>query len=471
MRNALAVLLGTAFLTQPASAAERRLTLAEAVDLAMKIEPTVRQAYVAEERAKLAVLRAQLDRVSLKIDGTIQELYYKTNIGGETLYRCSQGGFTFSATPDECAQVGGVSSLAPDSRATGLFNMTANLNVPIFSGLRVESNVKQKQLLREVSQTNVRQARRDLALSVARAYWNVRRVGLLYEVQKASIARLTEAQAVTEARLRAGLAPPIDKNRAAVRRLQAEANLADLSGQLREAAVQLAVTLSLPTDELVLVDQPSFPEAEPAPVDTLLADAKTGRPELRVANLNVETQRYNIRMAASGFYPQVSGFGLFQYGNNVFNPAAGVRSVSDSANPFSNLTGNLTVGLRLDMNFFDMLNTWTLHRDARWEETRLLEERRRVGRFVEADVRAAHARVTKLWQRLQPLRAAREIAVDNVKILEARYQNGDALVIEYLDAQNELTNAEVALTDVTAQLQTAWLELEAALGRIVGVNQ
>jgi outer membrane protein TolC len=76
-----------------------------------------------------------------------------------------------------------------------------------------------------------------------------------------------------------------------------------------------------------------------------------------------------------------------------------------------------------------------------------------------------------LVARRAPLVAARDIARDNLKILESRYQNGDALVLEFLDAQVDLVNAERDLADLTAQLQLAWLELAASLGRVVGLQQ
>jgi outer membrane protein TolC len=66
--------------------------------------------------------------------------------------------------------------------------------------------------------------------------------------------------------------------------------------------------------------------------------------------------------------------------------------------------------------------------------------------------------------------AARDVARDNLTIIEGRYKNGDALIIEYLDAQIELVNAEQNLVDVTALLQLQWYELQAALGFTVGVD-
>src|SRR5256885_10326721 len=82
MRATVLITLFITATTSVAVAAPRRLTLAEAVQMAMKVEPVVAEAHITDDRAKLGVLRAQLDRFSLKIDGLVQELWNKTNIGG-----------------------------------------------------------------------------------------------------------------------------------------------------------------------------------------------------------------------------------------------------------------------------------------------------------------------------------------------------------------------------------------------------
>lgn len=447
----LAVLLAA---TQTASAA-RPLSLSEAVDLAFRSEPTLAQARVAKERSKLAVLRAQLDRVTVRIDGSINEQFNKTNIGGPTIIDPTTG----LPADDQAPQTG-----------TGTFNLQADVRVPIFSGLRVESTVKRAQKIDDISVVQIRQQQKDVALSVARAYWAVRRLQLLQAVQLGALEKLREAELVTDGRVKAGLAPPIDRNRAQLRKLQQMATLADLAGQVREAHAQLAVALGI-SEEIVLTDEPTVPDVAPPGAAELLSEART-RPELRAASLNLEAQRQNVRIAASGFYPQLNGQAFFQVTNNAFNPLSGVRGVSSrSANPFDNLGGNLVLGLTLSQNFFDMLNTWTAHRDARWEWERLREEERRLGRVVESDVRVSQAKVQRLHDKRAPLIEAREVARDNLKILEARYKNGDALVFEYLDGTVDLINAEQSLADVTAQLRLAWLELEASLGRVVGVTK
>ncbi|MFI5291080.1 MAG: hypothetical protein ACHQ17_15575, partial [Polyangia bacterium] len=98
IRNRLpALLLCAACLATPLSAraATLQLSLADAVELGMRVDPTLAEAHIAKSRSKLAVLRAQLDRVSLKIDGSLQELFNKSNIGGPTVFNCTALGMTF----------------------------------------------------------------------------------------------------------------------------------------------------------------------------------------------------------------------------------------------------------------------------------------------------------------------------------------------------------------------------------------
>lgn len=461
--------------TSVAAAEPRPLTLQEAVELAVRFDPVVSEARVAKDRADLGVLRAQLDRISLRIDGSLRELYNQSNIGGATQYTCTVGGVSIpTSDPDACRALGGTPNAVSTASGQGLLNLSAQLDLPLFTGFRVTSNVKRAQLTRDSSVVAIRQARRDTALTVARAYWSIRRIDLLRQVQDQALSRLREAEAVTDARVLAGVTPPIDRNRARLRRVQQESTLADLLGQSRESMAQLAVSLGLttqsgdPTADLSLVDAPSFPEAGPPPVDDLIVEAQRGRAEVERARLQVAIQQQVVRGIKSAYYPQLGGLVLFQLGNNPLRVGQGASSVSDQANPFSNITGTLTVGGSLAINFFDTLRTYTGVKDAQYELRRLEEEQRRMKLVVESEVRSAHARVGKLYDRRTILLQARDVARDNLVILQGRYQNGEALVIEYLDAQIDLVNTEMQLADLTAQLQLAWIELEAALGRVVG---
>lgn len=438
MHSSLLILLLSAPSTETAT---RSLSLADAVALALETAPAVGEAHVGRDRAELAVFRAQLDRFSAKLDANLQEIYAKTGLGR-----------------DSAQQFSG---------ALGLSNLSASINVPVFSGFRVEANVDRAKQFETAAHEEVKTTRRDVALAAARAYWTVRKISLLYDLQISALERFKNAEEIAASRVRAGLAPPIDQNRAASRRLQQEVTLADLRGQLKEASAQLAVALGL-TSELTLTEPTHASDRLPPMLIELLETARASRPELASARARLAAQNAAVTVAKSAYYPQLSAFTLFQYGNNTALAGAGANSVGTSANPFRDMAGDFQAGVVLSMNFFDTLNTDTSVRDARFEEERLGLEIERVERTVDSDVRGAHARVVRFHDVETKLSPAREVARDNVEIVQKRYENGEAAVFELLDSEIELLNIERQITDSASELSLAWLELDASLGTVVG---
>src|SRR5256885_7842743 len=146
---------------------------------------------------------------------------------------------------------------------TGQSNFSAKLDYYLFSGFRVEANVKRAKATQQAAIVQIKQQRKDTALAVARFYWQVRRFLMLRDVQQASLQRMVDAEAVAAGRVKAGLAPPIDRNRATQRKLSQMATLEDLAGQARAAAAQLGVALGVSNDELELVDDVQVPDTVP----------------------------------------------------------------------------------------------------------------------------------------------------------------------------------------------------------------
>src|SRR5947207_2751418 len=92
---------------QQSARAARPLTLDEAIAIALGAEPLVAEAHIAVDRAKLAVLRAQLDRFSVKVDASLNELWSKVNILGPPLAVCNIAGTTLPIDQATCVQMGG----------------------------------------------------------------------------------------------------------------------------------------------------------------------------------------------------------------------------------------------------------------------------------------------------------------------------------------------------------------------------
>jgi outer membrane protein TolC len=437
----------------------------------LRSDPGVASAVVTRERGELAILRAQLDRFSLRVDTFLTEQWRASNLGGsappgscatfapittgsdgqvlgtplQVLAVRPNSGLD-SPTASECDAAKGTfaQSEAIITGFQGQFNLAADLRLPIFTGFRITANVARSRHLRDAAAATVRDNMRGAALSVLRAYWAVRRIELQQQVSQQAIARFQEGVGVVAARVRAGLAAQADINRMETRRQSELARMADLVGTAAESRAQLAVALGLGGTPLQLTESADvlpLPPANPDEIDPFLSAAYRDRPDLRAMAAQVQAAAEAVRIQRSGFYPQLSLSGLMQFSNNPFNPLVGARAANQSANPFANITGSLFFGGTLSMNLFDTLNTYTSVRDAQYEHRRLVEENRRIGRLVEADVRTLHARLFRLYNTREPQLRSREIARDNMQISERRYKNGDIGLLDFIDAQVELLNA------------------------------
>lgn len=480
---------------QPETAFARTLSLREAIELALRGDPSVASAIATRERGDLAILRAQLDRFSIRVDTFLTEQWRASNLGGSAPpASCStflplgtapdgaslgtpvqllavQGTGLSSPSSDQCGALRGayVQSDAIVTGWQGQFNLAADLRLPLFTGFRITANVARSRHLRDSAAATVRDNMRQVALSVLRAYWTVRRVELQQEVSQQALARFQEAVQVVTARVRAGLAAQADINRMETRRQSELARRADLVGSANEARAQLAVALGLGGAPLALnesADQLPAPPSDVEELNQMLGVAYRERPDLRAMGAQVMAAAAAVRMQRSLFFPQLSLSSLMQFSNNPFNPLIGARAANQTADPFANITGSLFVGGTLSLNLFDTLNTYTGLRDAQLEHRRLIEENRRLGRLVEADVRSLFARLQRMYSTREPQLRSREIARDNLDISERRYKNGDIGLLDFIDAQVELLNAEINLANTAANIAQTWSELYLASGRL-----
>jgi outer membrane protein TolC len=413
-----------------------------AIERGLREDPVLFSTAIQRDRGRLATLRAQLDRFSLKVDASLGEQWRTVKSFGD-------------------------STFTPTTGVAGSSSFNANLQVPLFSGFRVTANVRRAQHLEAAAVASRRATARAVAVDVLRSYWAVRRVELQAAVSEQALQRYRDGVTVVKARVSAGLAPPVDENRMETRRLREEARLADLRGTAAEARTQLAVALGMGGTELELtekVDLPASPPASAAAADRLLAEATRHRGELQQARLQTLAARQQVRMVRSAFFPQLTAFALLQYGNNPY------VMLSDP-NPFANSSIGFSFGAMLSINLFDTLSTTTSLRDARHVVAQQEQEERRLGRLVEADVRAGHVRLVRLYRAREPLVKTVALARDTVSIIERRYKNGDATILDYLDAEFELLSSELELVGSSAAIALAWGELSAATGRLPGSAQ
>jgi outer membrane protein TolC len=436
------VLFTSLLLSASAAQAERRLSLKDAIAVAQQHRSEMTQTGIDRERAELGVLRAQLERIHLRIQATAQEQVQDINIQatGTTPDSSLVCMFSPSSCDSEAHQYGG----------------SADLTIPIWSGFTIESDIARARWLSRAAEAQRQVTGRTIALDVAHAYWALRRAELLRDVEAEAVRRDEEEEAIIGARVRSGIAPHVDYNRAHVATLREVGQLRNLEGQVAEGRAQLAGVLQIEEPIALTEDPEAHAGAVPELAPTLEVAQRT-RPELAVAKAQAVAQAEAVRAARGTYWPQLALFGHADIAN---------ANIVFATLPQEQLFANLSAGIRLQWTIFDTLTTWATVRDAEYQQARYEADRVRAGVVIDTDVKAAHARLARTLAQKPPLVESVKVARDNLEIIRKRYEAGDALVIELLDAQVQLLRSESDLVDNAVAIATATAELASAQGRL-----
>jgi outer membrane protein TolC len=427
-------LLAVAVLGSSAVArAETRLSLADAIDTAGRHRTEVVLADLDVQLARLGLLRAGLKRFRLTLDGRVSEQV-------ERLY--------VNAPADLCASVEGLCQGTTRSR---LYNISADLSIPVFTGFGLEATWSEARQVERAAYAARRTQLHTLALEVARAYWTVRGTELQQQAMLRALERRSATATLIKARADAGIAPKADLHRAEIAVLRQQADLADLTGRVSEARAVLAAALQV-GDALVLTDDPAAVRPQLPTLGQVLETARKQRPELERATAEAEAQRHRVSAINGDFWPHLSLFGRAEARNEAF----GV--------PQDNLIGHYAAGIMVSWLAFDSLGTFEASRTAEVERQKRALERERLVTVVEAEVRTAHGKLSSALARREPLERAQKLAETTLELLRRRYQSGGALLIEVLEAQNELEGLEMGIIDSDVAVAEAAAALAAAMG-------
>ena len=296
----------------------------------------------------------------------------------------------------------------------------------------------------------------DLAYSARMSYWSAVAAASGVDVAKAQIKRtqrlLDDAHALREA----GMAVNADVYAAEARFSAAEVDLIRTRNEEAQALTRLRSLLGIDgATEIALRDaRTEKVPAAPRPLSDLESDALETRPELRIADAQIEGLGARARSVKAARKPTVAATGqyLLARPNQRFLP------------PVDEGNDSWLISIAATWRFFDGSRTKEQVATAHAEQRALQHDRSELERQIRLDV--ANARLA-LESALEAV-VATDTSANAAQAWEAasseRYSAGIAMLSELLDAQADLAAAEMAQVRSRAR---AWLA-EATLRRAVG---
>jgi len=328
------------------------------------------------------------------------------------------------------------------------------VKMPLYTGGKLEGLVRQADAGLKASSFGFERQRQKVALDAVVAYFNVLKSRGFVKVMEDRLKALQSQRDDIEKMLERGVATRVDLLRAETSVAAAQEELTKARNGEALALAALANAMGLPPETPVRVVTSASIADEvlpdlPSDLKSAVEEALNQRPELKVLEAQLVAAKEGIRVARSERRPQVGL--MFQYD-------AERQTVMPD-------TGRWLVGVMLTVNLFDGGAVKAAVDKARSDVERLEAAIEELRNGIALEVTNAFLSVESAKERVKVAEKAVETAQEGVRLVRLGYQNGVNTITDFLTAQSELTQAQVALVVALADLRVAEAQLWFALGR------
>ncbi len=337
------------------------------------------------------------------------------------------------------------------------YNPGAALTAQMDLGDAIYKSLAAKQLVKASDQALEAQ-RQDSTLSAAQGYFDLAKAGALVEVAREALKTSSDYQQQLHAAVSAGIAFKGDELRVQTQTERYEITLRQAQERQRVAAAELALVLHLDsTVELVPQDTLLAPITlfeTNASMHGLVEQALRTRPELKQSQALTSAARAAKNGAVYG--PLIPSVGAQAFGG-------GLGGGADSGPSTFGSEGDYLVGLSWRIGPGGLFDSGRVNASkARLTAVRLDEAK--LKDTVTSQVVVALVRVQSLWAQIALAQRNLTTASETLRLTRQRKQYGVGVVLEDIQAQQDLTQARSEYLAALAEYNKAQYGLNKAVG-------
>lgn len=429
-----------------------RFTLEQAILTALRQNPSIQIARQEIERTKGLYIQLRAEILpQIAMTGTFQDVdpHLQVNRGGQTEA-------TGTPTPEPSATPVGGSSTNINSfnGVERSYNVRIQATQVIFAGGRIISQIRAADFTRDSSYYSFRNAI-DLVVATARQqFYLVLLNRALIGVQEQSVQLLKSQLQDQQNRFEAGTVPRFNVLQAQVALSNQYPNLIAAQNNYRIAQLQLAKTLGLDFN-------PNRGDAAPLeavgelqyhprriPLTQAIELAKERRPFLKQQKAIVLSNAEQVRVARSGYFPQISASG-----------GSEVRSSAFSDNP-RDVSSGYIFGATGSWAIWDWGATYGQVKQARsvLEQSKITLDD--AGRQVELEVQQQDSNLKQSAELVKATEESVGQAEEALRLASARLSAGAGTQLEVLDSRVQVTQAQSNRLQALYNYSTALAEFD-----------
>ena len=303
---------------------------------------------------------------------------------------------------------------------------------PIFTGWAITAAHKMAILTARQAELEAQETRLEVAYNVKKAYLGILTAQRMEEVAKLAVKQLSQHLFVAKNFFEKEIIPRNDLLKSQVALAQARQDLVRAKNGVAVAKATLNailhrdVTAPLEVKDTGLMPRPALSLKE------AIQRALDQRPVVEAARKEVEKGKEGIRLARSDYFPHIMLEGVYRKHGN--HPNCTGDDLTDAED------WRLTAGL--EWTLFEMGRTRHQVEKARLGELKALAQLKKVEDKVSLEVQNAYLEMEAALKNIDTARSAVEQAKENYRVTEERYKEQIDTSTDVLDAQTLLTQAQ-----------------------------
>ena len=313
---------------------------------------------------------------------------------------------------------------------------------------RTSASVNRSDALLSATREAGATVREDVAFAAKVGYFNVLRAVRNLDVKRETLRQRESLLKQAQAYFEAGIRAKIDVARAEANLYDARAQVSQAANDVRVARITLLNRMGVEGPADFLLSDSLAAETIPGTLPDWIAEADRNRPELKSLRERERAAALGVRFARGGHLPTLAG--TAGYGLAAKEPP---------------LDQAYNVGVTLSVPLF---SGFLVREQVKEAEASLSSARHQLTdarRLVILQVEQAAYGVSEASERIVARKKEREASDENLRLATARYEVGAGDIIEMIDAQVQMTQADTSTIDAQYDYSVSVATLLRAVGR------
>lgn len=392
--------------------AQKRWTLSDCIQYAHNNNLDIKRQQIVTEKQAIDLQTQQLSRLpDLNINGT-QKFDFGRSLNRENTY---------------------------DDTNSQNSSFSLSAEVPLFTGLKTTHTIEQKKLELKVIHADLEKTENNIAMQIAVNYFQILLNKEIANIAKEQITLSKELEEITEILTTHGKVASSQVFDVQAQRANDELNATKAQNTLRLSVVDLIQLLELKDIEAFDIEpiQENISDFFIRMPDKIYAIATLTMPEIKSADLSVESKRKAIKIAQSGYYPTLSF--IAGISSNYYH-----FSNADNPSFCNQIENNLqkTLYLTLRIPLFNRLSTRNTVRIARknWEESQLIAEQ--THKTLYKEIQKAYYDALSAQEKYESTQKAVYANSEALRYALEKYNAGKFTAYEYNEIKLKLANSQ-----------------------------